>query len=127
MSELFDVPTNIAERCLIDQAQYQAMYKRSIEDPDAFWSDQAGAFLDWIRPWSQVSEADMQQGQIAWFSGGALNVSVNCIDRHLPARANQTAIIWEGDEPSDDAHITYQQLYERVCQLANGLRERGVK
>jgi acetyl-CoA synthetase len=127
MSELFDVPTNIAERCLIDQAQYQAMYKRSIEDPDAFWSDQAGAFLDWIRPWSQVSEADMQQGQIAWFSGGALNVSVNCIDRHLPARANQTAIIWEGDEPSDDAHITYQQLHERVCQLANGLRERGVK
>ena len=127
MSELFDVPTNIAERCLIDQVQYQAMYKRSIEDPDAFWSDQAGAFLDWIRPWSQVSEANMQQGQIAWFSGGALNVSVNCIDRHLPARANQTAIIWEGDEPSDDAHITYQQLHERVCQLANGLRERGVK
>ena len=69
----------------------------------------------------------MTQGRIAWFKGGALNVSVNCIDRHLPARAEQTAIIWEGDEPSDDTRISYQQLYQRVCQLANGLRERGVK
>ena len=69
----------------------------------------------------------MQQGRIAWFNGGELNVCTNCIDRHLPTRANQTAIIWEGDEITDDAHITYQQLYERVCQLANGLRQRGVK
>ena len=127
MSDLFDIPANIAERCLIDPAQYQSMYKQSIEDPDAFWSEQAGAFLDWIQPWTQVSEADMTQGRIAWFKGGALNVSVNCIDRHLPARAEQTAIIWEGDEPSDDTRISYQQLYQRVCQLANGLRERGVK
>ena len=69
----------------------------------------------------------MTQERIAWFKGGALNVSVNCIDRHLPARAEQTAIIWEGDEPSDDTRISYQQLYQRVCQLANGLRERGIK
>ena len=127
MSDLFDIPANIAERCLIDPAQYQSMYKQSIEDPDAFWSEQAGAFLDWIQPWTQVFEADMTQGRIAWFKGGALNVSVNCIDRHLPARAEQTAIIWEGDEPSDDTRISYQQLYQRVCQLANGLRERGIK
>ena len=127
MSDLFDIPANIAERCLIDPAQYQSMYKQSIEDPDAFWSEQAGAFLDWIQPLTQVSEADMTQGRIAWFKGGALNVSVNCIDRHLPARAEQTAIIWEGDEPFDDTRISYQQLYQRVCQLANGLRERGVK
>ena len=126
MSEVFDVPTNIAARCLIDEAQYGAMYERSIADPEAFWSEQANAFLDWITPWREVVRADMQQGRIAWFSGGELNVSVNCIDRHLPARADQTAIIWEGDDPADDAHITYQQLYERVCQLANGLRERGV-
>ena len=85
------------------------------------------ARFDWIQPWTQVSEADMTQGRIAWFKGGALNVSVNCIDRHLPARAEQTAIIWEGDEPSDDTRISYQQLYQRVCQLANGLRERGIK
>ena len=127
MSDLFDIPAKIAERCLINPAQYQAMYKRSIDDPDAFWSEQADAFLDWIQPWSEVSEADMAQGRIAWFKGGALNVSVNCIDRHLPTRAEQTAIIWEGDDPSDDTHISYQELYQRVCQLANGLRERGIK
>ena len=127
MSDLFDIPAKIAERCLINPAQYQAMYKRSIDDPDAFWSEQADAFLDWIQPWSEVSEADMAQGRIAWFKGGALNVSVNCIDRHLPTRAEQTAIIWEGDDPADDTHISYQELYQRVCQLANGLRERGIK
>ena len=127
MTEVFDIPQNIASRCLINQAQYEAMYEKSIEEPDVFWSEQAETFLDWTRRWDQVSQADMQQGRIAWFSGGELNVSVNCIDRHLPSRASQTAIIWEGDEPTDDAHITYQQLYKNVCQLANGLRERGIK
>ena len=127
MTEVFDIPQNIASRCLINHAQYEAMYEKSIEEPDVFWSEQAETFLDWTRRWDQVSQADMQQGRIAWFSGGELNVSVNCIDRHLPSRASQTAIIWEGDELTDDAHITYQQLYENVCQLANGLRERGIK
>ena len=127
MTEVFDIPQNIASRCLINQAQYEAMYEKSIEEPDVFWSEQAETFLDWTRRWDQVSQADMQQGRIAWFSGGELNVSVNCIDRHLPSRASQTAIIWEGDELTDDAHITYRQLYENVCQLANGLRERGIK
>ena len=127
MSEVFDIPQNIAARCLIDQTQYEAMYKQSIEEPEVFWSKQAEAFLEWTKPWNQVSQTDMQQGRIAWFNGGELNVCTNCIDRHLPTRANQTAIIWEGDEITDDAHITYQQLYERVCQLANGLRQRGVK
>ncbi len=127
MSEVFDIPANIASRCLIDPAQYDAMYRQSIEEPDVFWSEQATTFLEWTKPWNQVSEVDMQQGRIAWFNGGELNVSINCIDRHLPARADQTAIIWEGDELTDDAHITYQQLYEQVCRLANGLRERGVK
>ncbi len=127
MSEVFDIPANIASRCLIDPTQYDVMYRQSIEEPDAFWSEQATAFLEWTKPWNQVSEVDMQQGRIAWFNGGELNVSINCIDRHLPARADQTAIIWEGDELTDDAHITYQQLYEQVCRLANGLRERGVQ
>ena len=127
MSEVFDIPANIASRCLINPKQYDAMYKQSIEEPDVFWSEQAATFLAWTKPWEHVSQVDMQQGQIAWFNGGELNVSTNCIDRHLPARADQTAIIWEGDEPTEEFHITYQQLYERVCQLANGLRERGVK
>jgi acetyl-CoA synthetase len=127
MSEVFDIPANIASRCLINPKQYDAMYKQSIEEPDVFWSEQAATFLTWTKTWEHVSQVDMQQGQIAWFNGGELNVSTNCIDRHLPARADQTAIIWEGDEPTEESHITYQQLYERVCQLANGLRERGVK
>jgi acetyl-CoA synthetase len=114
-------------RTLIDEATYDSMYQRSIADPDGFWADQANAFLSWQQPWQTVSEADIPSGNIRWFVGGQLNVSVNCIDRHLPHRGGQTAIIWEGDDPSDDLQITYQELYEHVCQLANGLRARGVK
>ena len=127
MSEIYPVPSDMKARTLIDEATYDSMYQRSIADPDGFWSDQANAFLLWQKPWQTVSEADMSSGNIRWFDGGQLNVSVNCIDRHLPQRAEQTAIIWEGDEPSDDTRISYQELYERVCQLANGLRARGVK
>ncbi len=127
MSEIYPVPLDMKARTLIDEATYDSMYQRSIADPDGFWSDQANAFLLWQKPWQTVSEADMPSGNIRWFDGGQLNVSVNCIDRHLPERAEQTAIIWEGDEPSDDTRISYQELYERVCQLANGLRARGVK
>ena len=127
MSEIYPVPLAMKARTLIDEATYDSMYQRSIADPDGFWSDQANAFLLWQKPWQTVSETDMPSGNIRWFDGGQLNVSVNCIDRHLPHRAEQTAIIWEGDEPSDDTRISYQELYERVCQLANGLRARGVK
>jgi acetyl-CoA synthetase len=114
-------------RTLIDEAAYDSMYQRSIADSDGFWADQARAFLSWQQPWQTVSEADIPSGNISWFVGGQLNVSVNCIDRHLPHRGGQTAIIWEGDDPSDDLQITYQELYEHVCKLANGLRARGVK
>jgi acetyl-CoA synthetase len=127
VSEIYPVPLAMKARTLIDEATYDSMYQRSIADPDGFWSDQANAFLLWQKPWQTVSETDMPSGNIRWFDGGQLNVSVNCIDRHLPERAEQTAIIWEGDEPSDDTRISYQELYERVCQLANGLRARGVK
>ena len=126
MSDLYSVPPNIQARALINNDAYQRMYRQSIEDPDVFWADQAKAFLDWYQPWHTVSDADLPNGNVRWFDGGELNVSVNCIDRHLPARANQTAIIWEGDEPTDDVKITYQELHDNVCQLANGLRARGV-
>ncbi|MAD93694.1 MAG: acetate--CoA ligase [Gammaproteobacteria bacterium] len=126
MSELYSVPSNIKARTLIDGDTYQRMYRQSIEEPDLFWADKAKTFLDWYQPWHTVSHADLPNGNIRWFDGGELNVSVNCIDRHLPSRANQTAIIWEGDDPADDAHITYQELHDQVCQLANGLRARGV-
>ena len=127
MSETYPVPSSMKARTLIDEATYNSMYQRSIADPDGFWADQANAFLSWQQPWQTVSEADIPSGNIRWFVGGQLNVSVNCIDRHLPHRGGQTAIIWEGDDPSDDLQITYQELYEHVCQLANGLRARGVK
>lgn len=127
MSETYPVPSSMKARTLIDEATYDSMYQRSIADPDGFWADQANAFLSWQQPWQTVSEADIPSGNIRWFVGGQLNVSVNCIDRHLPHKGGQTAIIWEGDDPSDDLQITYQELYEHVCQLANGLRARGVK
>ena len=127
MSEIYPAPSSMKARTLIDEAAYDSMYQRSIADPDGFWADQARAFLSWQQPWQTVSEADIPSGNIRWFVGGQLNVSVNCIDRHLPHRGGQTAIIWEGDDPSDDLQITYQELYEHVCQLANGLRARGVK
>lgn len=126
MSELYSVPPNIKARTLIDGDTYRRMYRQSVEEPDVFWADQAKTFLDWSQPWHTVSDADLPNGNIRWFDGGELNVSVNCIDRHLPSRANQTAIIWEGDDPADDAQITYQELHDKVCQLANGLRARGV-
>ena len=116
----------MAQRALIDDAAYQAMYQRSIEDPDGFWAEQAEALLDWQRPWHRVSNADLAAGRAAWFEGATLNACHNCIDRHLPARAEQPAIIWEGDDPSDSAVITYQELHDAVCRLANGLKSRGV-
>ena len=117
----------MAQRALLDAASYQAMYRRSIEDPDRFWAEQAEQFLDWSKPWGRVCEADFAAGRVKWFDGGKLNACHNCIDRHLPKRANQPAIIWEGDEPNDAAVISYQELHSAVCRLANGLKARGVK
>lgn len=124
---LYPVPAAIKNKAHISAALYQSMYKASIETPEVFWAEQANQFLTWQKPWSKVTESDLRKGQVAWFIDGKLNVSVNCIDRHLPARANQTAIIWEGDDPSEDQFITYQELHDQVCRLANALRQRGVK
>lgn len=126
MSELYPVPANIKARTLMDEATYQRLYTQSVEDPDKFWAEQANTFLTWEKSWHTISQADIPNGNVAWFDGAQLNVSTNCIDRHLPQRADQAAIIWEGDDPADDQKISYQELYDRVCQLANGLRQRGV-
>lgn len=129
MSEvhLYPVPESFKKNAAIDLARYKSMYEQSINSPDTFWAEQAKTFLTWQQPWIQVIKSDLKKGEVAWFVGGKLNVSVNCIDRHLPARANQTAIIWEGDDPSEDQFVTYQELHDQVCRLANALRERGVK
>ena len=111
----------------VDEATYNRMYKQSIEQPDLFWAEQAERFLTWDKPWSRVQDSNMINGEAAWFIDGKLNVSTNCIDRHLATRADQTAIIWEGDDPSESLNITYRQLHEHVCRLANVLRARGVK
>ena len=111
----------------INAADYQQMYRRSIDDPEGFWAEQAEIFLSWDKRWDSVVKADLSRGEAQWFGGGRLNVSVNCIDRHLPERADQTAFIWEGDDPSESKHISYAQLKTAVCKLANVLRERGVK
>jgi acetyl-CoA synthetase len=106
---------------------YTRLYRQSVEHPDVFWGEQAGKFLHWFSPWSRVQECDINTGAAQWFKGGKLNVSYNCIDRHLENRGDQVAIIWEGDDPSASAEITYRTLHHNVCRLANVLKDRGVK
>ena len=122
----YPVTPFMAQRAWLNDDQYQAMYARSVEDPEGFWAEQADIFLDWNRGWEAVFEADLPGGRVRWFDGGVLNACYNCIDRHLPERGDQTAIVWEGDDPGDDARVSYRELHDAVCRLANGLRSRGV-
>lgn len=125
--KLYPVPPEFAARAHINKTRYKELYRQSIESPDEFWAEQARQFLDWEKPWEQVRYSDFMKGEVRWFEGGKLNVTSNCIDRHLPARADQIAIIWEGDEPGHDSRISYQELYSAVCRLANVLKERGIQ
>lgn len=127
MSTVYPVLDSVRESAHIDKASYDKLYQQSVNDPDTFWSEQASQFLSWQKPWTTVCEQDMEKGLARWFDGGQLNVSENCIDRHLPERADQTAIIWEGDDPSESKNITYAELHDSVCRLANVLKARGVK
>jgi len=111
---------------LISSETYESMYERSMNEPEAFWAEQAETFIDWEKKWEKVSDIDFAIGKIAWFEGATLNVSYNCLDRHLPERADQVAIIWEGDDPNSSESITYSQLHEKVCKFSNGLKELGV-
>ena len=112
---------------LLDAQEYESMYEQSMSSPDEFWANQAEQFISWDRKWDKVSEVDFLIGKIAWFEGATLNVSYNCLDRHLPERADQVAIIWEGDDPDSSESITYKELYEMVCKFANGLKDLGVE
>ena len=125
-NEKHQIPQSFVENAYLNEEAYQAMYRQSIEEPETFWAEQAKEFLTWDSDWDSVCESDFLTGQASWFSGGQLNVTVNCIDRHLPQRADQTAIIWEGDNPEDSLHISYAELHEKVCRLANVLKQRGV-
>ena len=128
MSEhkIYPVSKATQQRAFIDSERYAQMYDESINQPESFWPAQANEFLSWSRPWHTLTESDLQQGQTAWFIGGQLNACYNCLDRHLEARGDQVAIIWEGDDPTVDASLTYSEVHDKVCRLANVLKDRGV-
>ncbi|HAN80612.1 MAG TPA: acetyl-coenzyme A synthetase, partial [Gammaproteobacteria bacterium] len=126
--KLYPVDPALSASAWVDERTYEAMYRQSIEDPETFWAEQAKR-LDWIQFPTKIKNTSFAPGNIdiRWYEDGVLNVSYNCLDRHLLVRGDQTAIIWEGDDPSFDEKVTYRELYERVCRFANGLRAQGVR
>ena len=129
MSEkIYEVPAEWKQRAFIDDVKYRDMYQSSIGNPDAFWSEQAKR-IHWTRPFSKVKNTSFGPGNVSikWFEDGVTNVAYNCIDRHLPKRADQVAIIWEGDDPKSQKYITYRELHDEVCRFANILRNRNVE
>ncbi|MEN8177617.1 MAG: acetate--CoA ligase [Pseudomonadota bacterium] len=127
--KVYEVPAEFAAQANITSEQYTEMYQRSIDDPEGFWAEQANEYLTWFKPWDKVLDWSFGEDDlhIEWFKGGKLNVSYNCLDRHLDTRGDQTAIIWESDDPARDKKITYRELHADVNKFANVLKQRGVK
>ena len=127
-NDLFPVPADWAQKALVDEAKYNEMYAQSVEDPEAFWGEH-GKRIDWIKPYTQVKDVSYahEDVHVRWYHDGTLNASVNCLDRHLATRGDQTAIIWEGDDPGDSKTLTYRELYEEVCRFSNVLKANGAK
>ena len=127
MSDLIPVPSATATRAHVDADKYRAMYDASVADPDKFWGEH-GKRVDWIRPYTKVKNTSFKYGDVSikWFEDGELNVCANCVDRHLEKRGDQTAIVWEGDDPALDRRVTYRELHAQVCKLANVLKELGI-
>ena len=126
---VYGVPAEFAANANINAEQYESMYRQSVENPEAFWAEQAEKFLSWSKPWDKVMDYSFGPDDvyIKWFEGGELNVAYNCIDRHLESKGDQVAIIWEGDDPANDKKITYNELHQAVSKFANILKQRGVK
>ncbi|MFB0911882.1 MAG: AMP-binding protein, partial [Glaciecola sp.] len=126
--KLYPVPESYKKDTLLTPEQYNAMYEKSVNDPDAFWSEQMTQ-IDWYKTPTIIKNTtfDAEELSIKWFEDGELNVSYNCIDRHLATRAKKTALFWEGDNPNDSQKVSYQELHYEVCKLANGLKKLGVK
>src|ERR1700751_1669792 len=126
--KIYDVPAAWTKRAFINESQYRKMYERSLADPNAFWAEEAKR-IHWMKPFSKVKNTSFNKPNvfIKWFEDGVTNAAYNCIDRHLHSRGNQTAIIWEGDDPKQSKHITYKELHDEVCRFANILRNRNVK
>lgn len=121
------LPHSTIKNAWVNKEKYQEWYQQSLENPEKFWAEQAQQFITWDKKWEKVLSGSWQTYDVKWFQGGKLNACVNCLDRHLEKRGQQTAILWEGDDPSEIKKISYQTLYQQVCQLANGLKELGVK
>ncbi len=125
--KIYPVPAEFAANALINAEQYDALYTQSLKDPDGFWAEQAEQFLTWSKKWERVQAWDFHTADIKWFEGGRLNAAYNCLDRHLDSRGDQTAILWEGDDPAEDKKISYRELHAEVCRLGNVLKARGIK
>lgn len=127
-SKVYPVKAHIGNGALLDKEGYEAMYQASVQDPDAFWGEQ-GRILDWMTPYTRVKNTSYDPGHVSikWYEDGLLNVSANCLDRHLSERGDKVAIIWEGDNPAEDRKITYRELHAEVCKFANVLKAQGVK
>jgi len=122
MSNVYEVPAEFARNARVDAARYRADYARSVADPVAFWAE-IGRGIDWIRPFTEVKDVSysVSDFRIRWYADGTLNVAANCLDRHLASRGEQTAILWEGDDPAESRRITYRELHRDVCRFANVL------
>lgn len=123
----YAVPAEFAKHTLLNASQYRTLYQQSMQAPDAFWGEQGRQFISWFSPFDQVRAGDFHTREIRWFENGRLNACYNCVDRHLATRKDQTAIIWEGNDPNDTKHITYQALFEEVCAFANVLKRYGIQ
>ena len=125
--KIYDIPSTIKKSSSITPQGYEDLYKKSIEDPNTFWEEQAKKYLQWDSKWTDISEEDFSMGKISWFKEAKLNTSVNCIDRHLNTKKNDIAIIWESDDPDKSKEITYEELHKSVCRFANALKKRKIK
>ncbi len=125
--QTFPVPASIAQNTLITPGTYEELYARSVGGPELFWAEQAGSFLAWHKPWDSVLSWDFTKAHVRWFEGGRLNVSENCVDRHLATRGDKPAIIWEGNEPGETCTLTYRELHARLCETATLLRDLGLQ
>ena len=124
---LYPVPLSFAKKAHLNESDYQALYKRSVAEPEAFWDEQAREFISWYKPWSHVLKGEFASGTSKWFVGGQLNVAYNCLDRHLDTRKNQIALLWEGNSAQESRSLTYAELHEKVSKFANVLKNQGIK
>ncbi|MEO1642919.1 MAG: acetyl-coenzyme A synthetase N-terminal domain-containing protein, partial [Pseudomonadota bacterium] len=125
---VYEVPSAFARHANLTPEKYKSMYAASIADPEAFWGEH-GQRLDWMTPYTKVKDVSWDKANLSveWYGDGVLNVSANCIDRHLDERGDKVALIWEGDDPTVDAKVTYRELHTHVCRFANVLKDMGVK